>query len=235
MAGETLGSYLVKTRRLLHDLSASYVPAPTSTTAAQYFSDFDLTSDINAALNDRDFWSGGSRNYQAAIPLTIGQELYSLATLFPALVATQTVLDVINVVLIYGSTRVVLENPTFTDLTTKARALVNYQNRPWGFARYGAQQIYIAPAPGAAYNADFDLSVLSATLVLATDADPLPYPYTKPVPYYAAYLAKVNQRRWDEAEVFYGYYVRAMRDIEGARVGQMVSAYTTARGSRQSG
>ena len=71
--------------------------------------------------------------------------------------------------------------------------------------------------------------MLSTTLVLASDADPLAYPYTKPVPYYAAYLAKVNQRRFDEAEVFFGYYIRHMRDIEGARVGQMVSAYTETR------
>jgi K(+)-stimulated pyrophosphate-energized sodium pump len=73
----------------------------------------------------------------------------------------------------------------------------------------------------------------AATLAKVADPDPLPYPYTKPVPYYAAYLAKVNQRRWDEAEIFAGYYVRAMRDIEGARVGQMVSAYTESkRGAR---
>lgn len=235
MAGETLSSYLVRTRRLLHDLSATYVPDPTNTTPSQYFSDFDLTADINDAVNERDLWSGGSRTYQPAIPLTIGQDTYVFTTLFPALAAAgQTVLDVINVILIYGSTRVVLQNPTFTDLTIKARALVGYQNRPWGFARYGAGKVYIAPAPGAPYTADFDLSVLSTTLVAVADPDPLAYPYTKPIPYYAAYSAKINQRRFDEAEVFFGYYVRAMRDIEGARVGQMVDAYAQqgARGRR---
>ena len=226
-ARETLSTYLVRTRRLLHDLPATYVPDPANTTPSQYFSDLDLTQDINDALNERDLWSGGSRSYQANIPLTIGHDTYTLATLFPALI--QPVLDVINVILIYGSTRVVLENPTFTDLTTKARALTGYQNRPWGFARYGASQVYIAPAPGSAYTADFDLSVLSTTLVAVGDQDPLRYPYTKPIPYYAAYLAKVNQRRFEEAEVFFGYYLRHMRDIEGARVGQMVSAYTEHR------
>lgn len=214
---------------MLHDLSATYVPNPTSTTLSQYFADADLTVFINDATNQRDLWSGGSRTYVPNVALTIGQDAYT----FTALAPNKTVLDCINVILIYGSTRVVLENPTFTDLTTKARALTFYQNRPWGFARYGANQIYIAPAPGAPYFADFDLSVLSTTFVVAADPDPLPFPYTVPIPFYAAYLAKINQRRFDEAEVHFGYYVRAMRDIEGARVGQMLSAYTAARSGKQ--
>ena len=229
VAAETLSTYLTKTRRLLHDLPGSYVPAPTSTVNAQYFNDADLTSFINSAIRQRDLWSGGSRSYRSAVPLTIGQDAYNFTTMFP----TETTLDVINIFLIYGSTRVALENPPFTDLTTKARALTGYQNRPWGFARYGANQVYIAPAPGSAYNADFDLSVLSTVMALTTDVDPLPFPYTEPVQYYAAYLAKINQRRYDEAEIQYGFYVRAMRDIEGARVGQMLSAYSSSRSGKQ--
>lgn len=229
MAAETLSTYLVRTRRLLHDLSQNYVPDPTSTVPAQFYSDSDLTADINDATRQRDMWSGGSRTYVSNFPLTIGQDFYNLATVFPA----QTVLDVINVILIYGSTRVALENPTFTDLTTKARALVGYQNRPWGFCRYGATKVCIAPAPAAAYFADFDLAVLSTTFAVVGDADPLPFPYTEPIPFYAAYKAKINQRRYDEAEVFYGFFVRAMRDIEGSRVGQMLTAYSSARSGKQ--
>jgi len=229
--GETLGTYLVRTRRLLHDLPQGYIPNPANTTKQTYYSDYDLTSDINDSINQRDLWGGGTRSYQAGIPLTIGQDTYTFPALFPTLYAAgQTVLDVVNVILIYGNTRVPLNNPSFTDLTTKARALVNYQNRPWGFTRYGAAAIYIAPAPGAIYTCDFDTVLLSTTLVTANDPDPLPFPYTPPVPYYAAYLAKLNMRRFDEAETFFGYYIRAMRDIEGARVGQMLSAYQQTRG-----
>lgn len=224
---ETLSTYLVRVRRLLHDLPANYVPNPLDSTPQQYFSDFDLTYDINDALNERDLWSGGSRLYQANVPLTIGQDTYLLQALFPTLV--QPVLDVIAIWLLYGNTRVPLDDVPFSTLTQRARPIIGFQNRPQGFARYGAGRIYIAPAPGAAYTCDFDLSVLSTTLVVASDADPLRYPYTKPIPYYAAYLAKLNQRRFDEAEVFFGYYIRHMRDIEGARVGQMPSPGTEGR------
>lgn len=211
---ETLTTYLTRVRRLLHDANADY------------FSASDLTADINDAIAQRDLWSGGSRSYRQGVALTIGQDLYDLTVLFPTL----TVLDVINVWLIYGSTRVPLDNPSFTDLTAKARALTGYQNRPFGFARYGATQLYIAPAPGAAYTADFDLVTLSITLVAGADADPLPFPYTNPVPYYAAYQAKVNQRRYDEADVFLGYFRAAIASIEGARVGQMVSYFAGQQG-----
>src|SRR3990172_279195 len=104
---ETLSTYLVRVRRVLHDLSASHVPDPTNHTAPQYFSDFDLPADINDALRERDLWSGGSRSYQPNLPLTIGQDAYLFSALFPGL----TVLDIINVILIYGSTPVPLENP----------------------------------------------------------------------------------------------------------------------------
>ena len=235
MAGETLSAYLVRTRRLLKDLAAVYTPDPTNHTPAQFYSDYDLTQDINDAAEQRDLWSGGSRSYQQNIPLTIGQDRYVFTTMFPALTAAnQTVLDVITIWLIYGSTRVALHNPPFSTLTDKARALVGYQNRPWGWSRYGANQIYIAPAPGAAYTADFDLSVLATRFAAVTDPDPLPFPYTTPIPFYAAYLAQLNMRRFDQAEVLFGYYVRAMRDIEGARVGEMLSAYSESGRGRRS-
>lgn len=342
---ETLASYRARTRRLLHDASGAY------------FSDADLTVDINDAIAERDRWSGGSRSYQANKLLTVGVDQYSLKALFgtpqlgatilsdsfastvsgwaatlgsvgtvswdsgnggqlklapglgsvtatkdvvvtpltsysfkitvrttPTLVtitsagtviysqtlppgsytatiktldatlvtitalqstgdsflddiqliqylATFVVLDVINLILVYGATRVTLQNPPFTDLTTMGRSNTQFQNRPWGWARYGADTVYIVPKPATAYPTDWDLVTLSGTLALETDADALDFPYTVPVPYYAAYLAKINQRQFQEADTFLGYFQKAIRDIDSARVGEMVSAYDK-RGGR---
>lgn len=211
---ETLATYRAQTRRLLHDANA------------QYWSPADLDVDINKGIAHRDLWSGGSRSYRSNVALTIGQDLYTFAGLFPA----DTVLDVINVWLIYGSTRVRLDNPPFTELTTRFRPWTTFQNRPAAWARYGAGQVYLAPAPGTAYLTDWDLSVLSTTLVAAGDTDPLQYPYTEPVPYYAAYQACINARRWDLAETFLEKFIQAIRDIEGSRVGDLISAYSAHAG-----
>lgn len=204
-----LADYLTETRRLLHDAQKFY------------FSDADLTADINYGIHQRDLWSGGSRSYQPNIPLTAGVDSYKLSTLFPAL----RVLDVIHVWLIFGSTRVELDNRPFGDITNMFRPWTTYQSIPGGWTRYGADQVFIATAPATAYTTDWDLVTLSTTFVNPSDLDPLPFPYTEPVAYFAAYKAKINQRRFDEAEAFMGFAIKALRDIEGARVGEMISAY----------
>ena len=206
----SLSDYLTEVRRLLHDAQKFY------------FSDADLTADINYGLKQRDLWSGGSRSYQPNIPLTTGLDKYSLSTLFPTL----RVLDVVHVWLIFGSTRVELDNRPFGDLTNMFRPWTSYQGIPGGWTRYGADQVFIATAPATAYTADWDLVTLSTTLVNVGDLDPLMFPYTEPVAYFAAYKAKINQRRFDEAEVFMGFAIKALRDIEGARVGEMISSYS---------
>jgi len=209
-----LADYLTETRRLLHDAQKFY------------FTDADLTADINYGLRQRDLWSGGSRSYQPNIPLTQGVDSYRLSTLFPTL----RVLDVVTVWLIYGSTRVQLDNRPFSDVTNMFRPWTTYQSIPGAWTRYGADQVFVATAPAAAYTADWDLVTLSTTLVNPSDLDPLSFPYTEPVPYFAAYKAKINQRRFDEAEVFKGFAINALRDIEGARVGEMISAYGASDG-----
>jgi hypothetical protein len=140
--------------------------------------------------------------------------------LFPTL----TVLDVLNIWLIWGSRRMRLNNPAFTDLNDTARPWTGFQNVPFAWNRYGQDGVFIAPRPAVAYTADWDLAVLSTTLVNLGDVDPLTFPYTEPVPYYAAYLACINARRWDLADRFQGQFLKTMRDIEGSRVGELLTS-----------
>lgn len=212
---QSLGDYLDEVRRLLHDQGTIEANFQWATA--------DLIKDINKAIRQRDLWSNGSLAYRQNVALTPNQDIYSLATLFSDL----TVLDVINIWLIYGSRRYHLDNPTFTTLTTAAagRGLLLPQGIPYGWTRRGPDVVYIAKKPSQAFPTDWDLSVLSTTLVNLTDVDPLVFPYTEPVPYYAAYLACVNARRWDLADQFMGLFTKAMRDIEGSRVGEMLTYY----------
>ena len=206
---QTLAQYRTATLRELRDAQMQYFDSLT-----------DLDAWINEAVRWRDLWSGGSRAYEAAVPLTTGVDQYSLATLFP----NDTVLDIVNLWLLWGNNRIPLSEGSLGEVTARTRPLVNYQNVPAMFCRYGASSLFIATAPSGQYSADFDVATLSGTLVAAGDTDPLPYPYTQPIAKYAAYLAKQNQRRFDEADIFYNEAVRALHDIEGARVGMLPTA-----------
>src|SRR5436190_1638581 len=86
--------------------------------------------------------------------------------------------------------------------------------------------IYIAPAPSQAFTMEFDCAKYSSPLVLTTDADTLPYPYTEPVPYYAAYLFKLNERQNDEAQDFLDSFWMACAVATGERTGALRNAYT---------
>ena len=221
---ETLGSYRTRVLRELRDASQQYFNNQNSATP---FADIDFW--INQGAQWTDMWSKGSRSYRPNVPTTVGIDQYDLRTLFP----NDTVLDIATLWLIYGSFRVQLAEAAFSDVTNLARPWLNFQNVPAVYCRYGASSVFIATAPAGPYVVDWDVVVLSPPMVLPTDPYALPYPYTEPVPKYAAYLAKQYQRRHDEAELFYAEAVRALNDIEGARVGQMPQISTTAsRGSR---
>jgi hypothetical protein len=207
-AAETLASYRAATRRLLHDANADIWSEP------------NLTIYINKAVAQRDIWTGGSRDYKADIPLIANQDFY----VFTALFQSDSVLDVVNLWVLYGNQRVLLHNPPFSELTSKFRSTKGQANRPMAWARFGGNKVCIAPPPATAYQTDWDLVVLSCVLAEEGDADPLPFPYTEPIPYYAAYRAFVDQREFDKADVQFGYFVKACRDVEGSRVGTLLQS-----------
>ena len=225
---ETLASYRTRTLRVLRDSTQQFfnTGGNAAGSAASYG---DLDAWINQGIRWRDLWSGGSRKYKAAVALTPGLDQYNFTTLFPG----ETVLDMPYLWLIFGSTRYQLSERPFGEVTSRARGLVGFTNVPAMWCRYGATGLFIATAPSGSYTADFDVVTLSGTLANPGDADPLPYPYTEPVPYYAAALARgEGQRQWDEADRFREMAEQKMRDIEGARVGELPSPLSSARGRR---
>lgn len=214
---ETLGSYRTRFLRVVRDAQQQFYNAQGQApgSAASYA---DIDAWIMEGLRWRDLWSGGSRNYKFNVPLTPGLDLYDLEILFP----TDTVLDIVNLWLIWGTRRVPIPERALGEVTARARNIVGFTGIPAMYCRYGATKLFIATAPSSAYTADFDACVLSTTLVVPADLDPLPYPYTEPVVYHAASLGKEQgQRQFQEAEVLMATAIRKLADIEGSRAGQL--------------
>src|SRR3990167_2190090 len=168
----TLGDYPAELRRLLHDENDNFWSAA------------DKTAYINAGIQRRDLDSGQNR-VLISKTLTAGTALYNFSDL-----SNDAVFDVIGIAVINGSTRIQLNQYSYSELSVAARAWTTYQSLPRAFARYGPSQVYLAPIPVSAYVSEWDCCVYSDPLVAPTDVDPLPFPYVKPVAYYAAYEAK---------------------------------------------
>ena len=197
-----LSDYLTAVRDLLHDPNADFWQDPI------------LTRFINKAMQQRDLDAGGNRQTLTYV-LTAGTAAYNFTT-----VGNPNVFDVVGITLLYGTQRIQLGGgQAYTRLTVDLRWSSTYRDTPQAFARYGPNQVVLAPIPSQAFTTEWDCLVYASPLVLTTDADPMPYPYTEPVPYYAARLAKINERAPDEAEYFLDQYDRALGTLGVMRTG----------------
>lgn len=71
----------------------------------------------------------------------------------------------------------------------------------FGEGPYGS--IYLAPIPSQAMPFDVDLICVPAPLLTDKDVDPIPYPWTDAVPYWAAVLCLLSQQRREDAQAMY--------------------------------
>lgn len=205
----TANDYITSARRLLHD--------PTG----QYWNTTDQLSNVNEAVKMRDRVTGGNRSL-IEYSLTAGTGVYTFTDL-----GNTRVFDVVGITVLFNGLRIVLEQVSYTRLVTLYRAWNTYRDVPIAFARYGAASVRIGPLPSSDYDTEWDCCVVSADLA-ATDEDPLPYPYTEPVPYWAAYLCKINGQKWEEAEAFKAQFYDLCNSVEGTRTGVLPSAYAGA-------
>lgn len=205
---ETLQTYLDDLRRLLHDPND------------RYWSQSDKTVYINKGMQRRDLDTGANRQL-LPVTLTVGQDLYDFSVTGQA-----QVFDVIGINLIFQNLRVVMDQFSYTAMNVRVRQYMpGLQYAPLAWCRYGPSQVLFGPVPSLAYDTEWDCSVYSSPLVNLTDVDPLPYPYTIPVPFYAAYWAKQNERQLDEADAFHQQYQQKIQAAVNSRVGMLPSAY----------
>ena len=176
-------------RRLVHDATGNYWP------------DAELIDYINQA-RFRVVADTGCNRILQTVPLLTGVETYAYAAL-PSGINT---FDVLNLTILWGGMRVPLNYMPYTEFNLKMRNWVSYQGRPVVFTVYGNNTVYVGPIPDQTYSSEWDTVVAPATLSNYTDQDTISFPFTDPVQYYAAHLAKFKEQSYEEAEKFLSAY-----------------------------
>lgn len=192
----TLSSYITEVRRLLHDANGNF------------YSDSELTDYINNARNRLVRDTGVLRSLQSS---SIATNAETLA--FSSLPQGTKTLDVININLYWGNTRVPLRYLAWTDFNAQLRYWQNYTGRPVAFSMYGQQTIYFGPVPDQDYQLDVDTVIMPTDLVTGAEVDNIPDPYTSPVAYYAAYKAKFKEQSYGESQIFKQEYQRQVQAV----------------------
>lgn len=210
----TLASYLIETRLYLHDASGTY------------WSDANLTLYINKAMQQRDRDSGMNRS-TLSFTLTPNQAAYSaqaVASSGTLLVgSSRNLVDVLGIVCVWGNVRAQMAEAAYTTLGSELQPYQGYTNLPVAFAKYGADTIIFGPTPNAAYVSEWDLIVYADALVNPTDPDPLPYPWTDPVPFKAAEFAKQELQQYEEAKQYRDQYLNRLSEVAGGARGRMLT------------
>lgn len=203
----TLAQYITQCRRLLHDANANF------------WSDQELTDYINDARNKLVRDTGCLRTIQTSATVT-NQETYTFASLPQG---DQT-MDIINLNLYWGSTRIPLRYLPWTDFNAQLRYWQNYYGRPIAYSMYGPQTFYLGPVPDEVYTMELDTVIEPTALVNNADVDTIPDIWTSPVAFYACYTAKFKEQSYGEAEIFNQQY---MKKVQSVLVGTMTRRMPT--------
>lgn len=191
-----LSDYITECRRLLHDANGNF------------YSDSELTDYINDGRSRLVRDTGCLRTYQTS-SVSANQEIILTSTL-PS--GTNT-LDIINLNLIWGNTRISLQYLAFTDFNARLRYYQNYIGRPIAYTMYGQTSIYLGPVPDQTYSIELDTVVLPTSLSTSSPTETIPSPYTSPVSFYACYKAKHKEQAYGEAEIFKQEYTEQVRAV----------------------
>jgi hypothetical protein len=192
----TLGDYITECRRLLHDANANF------------YSDTELTDYVNMGRNRLVRDTGCLRTYQTTATVT-NQEVYTFSTL-PQGALT---MDVVNINLIWGNTRIPLRYLPWTQFNSELRFWQNYVGRPIAYSMYGPTSYYISPVPDQVYAMELDTVIQPTDLVSQDQVDEIPDPWTSPVAFYASYQAKFKEQSYGEAEIFRQEYLRHAQSV----------------------
>lgn len=132
---------------------------------------------------------------------------------YAALPQGSQTLDILNVNLFWGNTRIPLRYLPWTDFNARLRFWQNYVGRPICFSSFGQGQLYIGPVPDQIYTIEIDSVYLPTPLVYSTDVDSITNPYTSAVKYYAAHQAKYYEQSFGESEIYKQEYSKQILNI----------------------
>ena len=132
-----------------------------------------------------------------------------------ATIATGITLDILNVNVYWGNSRIPLRYLPWSNFNAQLRYWQNYVGRPVCFSVYGQNTIYIGPVPDQAYVVEIDSTILPTALSLNTPNanDQIQDPYTTPVAFYAAYKAKYKEQSYGEAEIYKQEYAKQIQAV----------------------
>lgn len=191
-----LSTYITQVRRLLHDVSGAF------------WTDSELTSYINMARDRLVRDTGCLRTIQSSATVT-NQETYT----FSSLPSSTNTVDIININLYWGNTRVPMRYLPWTQFNAELRFWQNYIGRPVAFTMYGPQTFYLGPVPDQVYTLELDTVISPNDLVDDTTVEQIPDPWTEPVKYYAAHQAKYQEQSYGESEIFKQEYVKQVQQV----------------------
>ena len=132
---------------------------------------------------------------------------------YAALPSGVQTLDVLNINLYWGNSRIPLRYLPWTDFNAQLRYWQNNVQRPICFSIYGQSQIYVGPVPDQAYVIDLDTVILPTAMVNLTDTDTINDPYDTVVQFYAAHLAKYYEQSFGEAEIYLQQYKQKTQSV----------------------
>jgi len=122
-------------------------------------------------------------------------------------------LDILNVNIYWGNSRIPLRYLPWTQFNAQLRYYQNYIGRPIAFSIFGQSQIYVGPIPDQAYVAELDTVILPTALVNLADTDTINEPYDTVVQFYAAHLAKFYEQSFGEAEIYLQQYKQKTQSV----------------------
>lgn len=122
-------------------------------------------------------------------------------------------LDVLNINVYWGNTRIPLRYMPWTQFNAQLRYYQNYLGRPVAFSIFGQSQIYVGPVPDQAYVIDLDTVILPTVMVNLADEDTIIDPYDTVVQFFAAHLAKYYEQSFGEAEIYLQQYKQKTQSV----------------------
>ena len=160
-----------------------------------------------------------------AVSFTYYQEAYPYSSVTTN--SDNPIIDVLNITAVWGNSRYVLQYKDWSIYNAMMRSYVQFQQRPAVWSKQGQNIIWIGPIVDQQYVTEWDCVVEPKTLVSLTDAETIAYPFTQPVKYWAAHLAKFRDGSFPEASAFENKYMESVRYcLKASMIRRIPNVYT---------
>lgn len=209
-----LSEYVTETRRLLHDANG------------RFWSTSELEDYVNEGRRQVAVDTHCLRYLETAAALVTNTETYAVAS-FTA--KADRCIDILNLTVIWGQQRVPMLWAPWGQFNAKYRVWVTNTTRPTVWSLQGScpmATLYVQPVPDQDYVAQADICYIPIPLVDDTTVDELIYPFSKPVAFYAAYLAKYKEQGYGEANAFLQDYARKGMEAINSFTARVPNQYT---------